>query len=192
MIEPYENFLEVASIVEWNAERRAFFYIIGNNPELLEISEKIYDFKADSLRFYENENNESGLFTGEEDFKALSSTAKRLLRVAVALYNGQECDLFDLFAHLDQEGYQIVSKAIEIRFNFLNAQELKNQARKLEEIGKYKMQIVDLINQNRADLKKLNISKVCRFLDINRATFYNYELDKFYKKIVEDLPFDLS
>lgn len=192
MIEPYENFLEVASIVEWNAERRAFFYIIGNNPELLEISEKIYDFKADSLRFYENENNESGLFTGEEDFKALSSTAKRLLRVAVALYNGQECDLFDLFAHLDQEGYQIVSKAIEIRFNFLNAQELKNQARKLEEIGKYKMQIVDLINQSRADLKKLNISKVCRFLDINRATFYNYELDKFYKKIVEDLPFDLS
>lgn len=192
MVEPYENFLEVASIVEWNAERRAFFYIIGNNPELLEISEKIYDFKADSLRFYENENNESGLFTGEEDFKALSSTAKRLLRVAVALYNGQECDLFDLFAHLDQEGYQIVSKAIEIRFNFLNAQELKNQARKLEEIGKYKMQIVDLINQNRADLKKLNISKVCRFLDINRATFYNYELDKFYKKIVEDLPFDLS
>ena len=192
MVEPYENFLEVASIVEWNAERRAFFYIIGNNPELLEISEKIYDFKADSLRFYENENNENGLFTGEEDFKALSSTAKRLLRVAVALYNGQECDLFDLFAHLDQEGYQIVSKAIEIRFNFLNAQELKNQARKPEEIGKYKMQILELINENRADLKKLNISKVCRFLDINRATFYNYELDKFYKKIVEDLPLDLS
>ena len=192
MVEPYENFLEVASIVEWNAERRAFFYIIGNNPELLEISEKIYDFKSDSLRLYEIETNESGLFTGEEDFKALSSTAKRLLRVAVALYNGQECDLFDLFAHLDQEGYQIVSKAIEIRFNFLNAQELKNQARKLEEIGKYKMQILELINENRADLKKLNISKVCRFLDINRATFYNYELDKFYKKIVEDLPLDLS
>lgn len=186
MVEPYENFLEVASIVEWNAERRAFFYIIGNNPELLEISEKIYDFKADSLRFYENENNESGLFTGEEDFKALSSTAKRLLRVAVALYNGQECDLFDLFAHLDQEGYQIVSKAIEIRFNFLNAQELKNQARKLEEIGKYKTQILELINENRADLKKLNISKVCRFLDINRATFYNYELDKFFKNMITD------
>ena len=192
MIEPYENFLEVANIAEWNAERRAFFYIIGNNPELLEISEKIYDFKADSLRFYENENNESGLFTGEEDFKALSSTAKRLLRVAVALYNGQECDLFDLFAHLDQEGYQIVSKAIEIRFNFLSSFQYQFEKKKSEELGKYKSQIVELINENRKDLKKLNISKICRILEINRTTFYNYELDKFYKKIVEDLPLDLS
>lgn len=192
MIEPYENFLEVANIVEWNTERRAFFYIIGNNPELLEISEKIYDFKADSLRFYENENNESGLFTGEEDFKALSSTAKRLLRVAVALYNGQECDLFDLFAHLDQEGYQIVSKAIEIRFNFLSSFQYQFEKKKSEELGKYKSQIVELINENRKDLKKLNISKICRILEINRTTFYNYELDKFYKKIVEDLPLDLS
>lgn len=192
MIEPYENFLEVANIVEWNTERRAFFYIIGNNPELLEISEKIYDFKSDSLRFYENENNESGLFTGEEDFKALSSTAKRLLRVAVALYNGQECDLFDLFAHLDQEGYQIVSKAIEIRFNFLSFFQYQFEKKKSEELGKYKSQIVELINENRKDLKKLNISKICRILEINRTTFYNYELDKFYKKIVEDLPLDLS
>lgn len=192
MIEPYENFLEVANIVEWNTERRAFFYIIGNNPELLEISEKIYDFKSDSLRFYENENNESGLFTGEEDFKALSSTAKRLLRVAVALYNGQECDLFDLFAHLDQEGYQIVSKAIEIRFNFLSSFQYQFEKKKSEELGKYKSQIVELINENRKDLKKLNISKICRILEINRTTFYNYELDKFYKKIVEDLPLDLS
>lgn len=192
MIEPYENFLEVANIAEWNTERRAFFYIIGNNPELLEISEKIYDFKSDSLRFYENENNESGLFTGEEDFKALSSTAKRLLRVAVALYNGQECDLFDLFAHLDQEGYQIVSKAIEIRFNFLSSFQYQFEKKKSEELGKYKSQIVELINENRKDLKKLNISKICRILEINRTTFYNYELDKFYKKIVEDLPLDLS
>ena len=192
MIEPYENFLEIANIAEWNAERRAFFYIIGNNPELLEISEKIYDFKSDSLRFYENENNESGLFTGEEDFKALSSTAKRLLRVAVALYNGQECDLFDLFAHLDQEGYQIVSKAIEIRFNFLSSFQYQFEKKKSEELGKYKSQIVELINENREDLKKLNISKICRILEINRTTFYNYELDKFYKKIVEDLPLDLS
>lgn len=192
MIEPYEIFLEVANIAEWNAERRAFFYIIGNNPELLEISEKIYDFKADSLRFYENENNESGLFTGEEDFKTLSSTAKRLLRVAVALYNGQECDLFDLFAHLDQEGYQIVSKAIEIRFNFLSSFQYQFEKKKSEELGKYKSQIVELINENRKDLKKLNISKICRILEINRTTFYNYELDKFYKKIVEDLPLDFS
>lgn len=192
MIEPYENFLKVANIAEWNTERRAFFYIIGNNPELLEISEKIYDFKSDSLRFYENENNESGLFTGEEDFKALSSTAKRLLRVAVALYNGQECDLFDLFAHLDQEGYQIVSKAIEIRFNFLSSFQYQFEKKKSEELGKYKSQIVELINENRKDLKKLNISKICRILEINRTTFYNYELDKFYKKIVEDLPLDLS
>jgi len=192
MIEPYENFLEIANIAEWNAERRAFFYIIGNNPELLDISEKIYDFKADSLRFYENEINESGLFTGEEDFKALSSTAKRLLRVAVALYNGQECDLFDLFAHLDQEGYQIVSKAIEIRFNFLSSFQYQFEKKKSEELGKYKSQIVELINENREDLKKLNISKICRILEINRTTFYNYELDKFYKKIVEDLPLDLS
>ena len=187
MIEPYENFLEVANIAEWNTERRAFFYIIGNNPELLEISEEIYDFKSDSLRFYENETNESGLFTGEEDFKALSSTAKRLLRVAVALYNGQECDLFDLFAHLDQEGYQIVSKAIEIRFNFLSSFQYQFEKKKSEELEKYKIQIVELINENKEDLKKLNISKICRILEINRTTFYNYELDKFFKNMISDL-----
>ena len=188
MIEPYENFLEVANIVEWNTERRAFFYIIGNNPELLEISEKIYDFKSDSLRFYENEINESGLFTGEKDFKSLSSTAKRLLRVAVALYNGQECDLFDLFAHLDQEGYQIVSKAIEIRFNFLSSFQYQFEKKKSEELGKYKSQIVELINENREDFKKLNISKICRILEINRTTFYNYKLDEFYKDVIKTRP----
>ncbi len=192
MILNYEELLKKAKVQDWDRERQAFFYIIGNSSELSERINKIYDFEENGLRFYENENNESGLFTGEEDFKALSSTAKRLLRVAVALYNGQECDLFDLFAHLDQEGYQIVSKAIEIRFNFLSSFQYQFEKKKSEELGKYKSQIVELINENRKDLKKLNISKICRILEINRTTFYNYELDKFYKKIVEDLPLDLS
>lgn len=185
MYEPYEVFLEVANIAEWNTERRAFFYIIGNNEELLNISEKIYDFKADSLKFYENELNENGLFTGEKDFQVLSSTAKRLLNVAVALYNGQKCDLFDSFAHLDQDGYKIVSKAIEIRFNFLSSFQYQFEKKKSEELEKYKIQIVELINENKEDLKKLNISKICRILEINRTTFYNYGLDIFFKNFIE-------
>ncbi len=188
----YEELLKMAKVQDWDRERQAFFYIISNNEELSERIDQIYDFEGNGLRIYEEQENGIGKnligdFTGELGFMQMGSTAKRLLRVAVALYNGRECDLFNTFGYIDQELYTMVSKAIEIRFNFLNVQELKNQNRRNEEIGKYKMQIMELINENRKDLKKLNISKICRILEINRTTFYNYELDKFFKNMISDL-----
>ena len=182
----YEELLNMADVKDWDLERQAFFYILANNDDLNCRVLKIYDFDKNSLKFYENETNDSGLFTGEQGFNEMSSTAKRMFKVAIALYNGTQCDLFSSFFDLNQENYTIISKAIEIRFNFLNPQELKNQARKLEEVGKYKMQILELINENRADIKKLNISKICRVLEINRTTFYNYELDKFFKNMIPE------
>lgn len=184
MFKSYEELLNMAKVQDWDRERQAFFYIISNSEELNERIYQIYDFESNGLKVYENEENEIGDFTGESEFIQMNSTSKRLLRVANSLYNGRQCDLFNTYGYIDQELYTMISKAIEIRFNFLNVQELKNNSRRLEEIGKYKMQILELINENRSDLKKLNISKVCRFLDINRATFYNYELDEFYKSMV--------
>lgn len=197
MLKSYEELLDMANVQDWDRERQAFFYIISNSEELNERVDKIWDFQSNGLKIYEEEDDyeegdtkiedKYGDFTGRIAFMQMSSTAKRLLRVAVALYNGRECDLFNTFGYIDQELYTMLSKAIEIRFNFLNVQELKNQNRRNEEIGKYKMQIVELINENRQDLKKLNISKICRVLEINRTTFYNYELDKFFKNMVQDL-----
>lgn len=197
MLKSYEELLDMANVQDWDRERQAFFYIISNSEELNERVDKIWDFQSNGLKIYEEEDDyeegdtkiedKYGDFTGRIAFMQMGSTAKRLLRVAVALYNGRECDLFNTFGYIDQELYTMLSKAIEIRFNFLNVQELKNQNRRNEEIGKYKMQIVELINENRQDLKKLNISKICRVLEINRTTFYNYELDKFFKNMVQDL-----
>ena len=194
MLKSYEELLKMAKVQDWDRERQAFFYIISNSEELNERIYQIWDFESNGLKIYEEEDDyeegdtkiedKYGDFTGRIAFMQMGSTAKRLLRVAISLYNGRECDLFNTYGYIDQELYTMLSKAIEIRFNFLNVQELKNNSRRLEEIGKYKMQILGLINENKADLKKLNISKVCRFLDINRATFYNYELDEFYKSMV--------
>lgn len=192
MILSYEELLEKARVQDWDRERQAFFYIISNSEELSERINQIWNFQSNGLVIYEEQENGIGVnsigdFTGEEEFMQMGSTAKRLLRVAISLYNGRNCDLFNTFGYVDQELYTMLSKAIEIRFNFMNVQELKNQNRRNEELGKYKMQVVELINQNRDDLKKLNISKICRFLEINRATFYNYELDKFYKDLIYSL-----
>lgn len=194
MLKSYEELLEMAKVQDWDRERQAFFYIISNSEELNERVNEIWDFQSNGLKIYEEEDDyeegdtkiedKYGDFTGRIAFMQMGSTAKRLLRVAISLYQGRECDLFNTFGYIDQELYTMISKAIEIRFNFLNVQELKNNSRRLEELEKYKMQIVKLINENRDDLKKLNISKVCRILEINRATFYNYELDIFYKGLI--------
>lgn len=181
----YEKFLEMGKIPDWDNERKSFFYIIGNSSELSERINKIYNFKTNGLKIYENLENESGIFTGEEEFGQMSSTAQRLLRVAISLYNGRECDLFMTFGYIDQETYYVISKAIEIRFNFLSSFQYQFERKKMLEIEKYKKQILEILYENRDDLKKINISKICRILEINRTTFYNYELDVFYKDVIK-------
>lgn len=184
----YEKFLEMGKVPDWDNERKAFFYIIGNSSELSERINKIYDFEANGLRIYENLENESGIFTGEEGFYQMSSTAQRLLRVAVALYNGRECDLFNTFGYINQETYFIVSRAIEIRFDFLSSFQYQFERKKMLEAEKYKKQILEILYENKDDLKKINISKICRILEINRTTFYNYKLDEFYKDVTKTRP----
>lgn len=98
-------------------ERKAFFYIIIRNKELLEKINEIYDFERNALKVYENIENESGNFTEEKDFYKLSSTAKRMLRIALSLYNGMKCDFKNLGC-LSKENYLIIKEAIEIRFDF--------------------------------------------------------------------------
>ncbi len=101
-------------------ERKAFFFIIKNNYELLENINKIYDFETNSLKIYENKKNKSGLFIEEKEFQYFSSTAKKLLNIALSLYNGKECDFFNSFAYFNKKEYLIVLQALEYRFNFEN------------------------------------------------------------------------
>ncbi len=113
----YEELLNMASVKEWDSERKAFFYIVANNDELNSRVLNIWDFESNSLKFYEeNQENEIGDFTGEIGFIQMGSSAKKLLRVAIALFNGRECGLFDTFGYLNRENYLLVLQALEMRF----------------------------------------------------------------------------
>lgn len=175
----YNELLEKANVADWDRERQALFFLIANNDELYQNVNKIYDFKRNSLKSYENEENESGLFLGEEEFIQLSSSAKAFIRLGFALFNGRECDVFNTFANLGQESYSIVISAINLRFDFKTKQIQALQEKKEKDISQYKAQIISLVNENRENIKSLNISKVCRLLEINRATFYNLGLNEF-------------
>lgn len=193
MILNYEELLKKAKVQDWDRERQAFFYIISNSEELNERIYQIWDFESNGLKIYEEEGDTKiedkyGDFTGRIAFMQMGSTAKRLLRVAVALYNGRECDLFNTFGYINQETYFIVSRAIEIRFDFLSSFQYQFERKKMLEAEKYKKQILEILYENKDDLKKINISKICRILEINRTTFYNYKLDEFYKDVIKTRP----
>lgn len=113
----FEELLSMAGVKNWDSERKSFFYIIANNEELNSRILKIWDFENNSLKYYEeNKENEIGDFTGEEGFIQMGSTAKILLRVAISLYSGRECNLFHTFGYLNRENYLLVLKALEMRF----------------------------------------------------------------------------
>ena len=112
----YEELLDMADVKSWDSERKSFFYIIANNDELNSRLLKIWDFDRNTLKNYKNEENEIRDFTGDEEFIQMGSTAKKLLRVAISLYNGRECDLFNTFGYLNRENYLLVLKALEMRF----------------------------------------------------------------------------
>ena len=113
----YEELLDMADVKSWDSERKSFFYIIANNDELNSRLLKIWDFDRNTLKNYKNEENEIRDFTGDEEFIQMGSTAKKLLRVAISLYNGRECDLFNTFGYLNRENYlnEILSKRVNLK-----------------------------------------------------------------------------
>lgn len=89
-----------------DAERKSLFTIIAGNDELWSIKESIYDF-------------EERLILPEVLETGICISSKKLLRAAFSLYNSfQSYDsLIDYFAGLDDYNYDLLIKAINIRFN---------------------------------------------------------------------------
>lgn len=98
-----------------DCERKAFFYIIASNQDLLEQIDKIYDFNKNLLR--ETVEDEDG----NRYFKdiIMSSSTKRLLNLAIQLYNSylNNQSVVDTFSFLDSNNFEIAINSIKIRFD---------------------------------------------------------------------------
>ena len=92
---------------ETDVERKALFLIFSTDDLFRKVTH-LYDFKEHSIKPESLEN-------GEVD---LSSSSRKLVKVAYNLYNGHyESDVLDTFAGLDDQNADLVIQAIKIRFN---------------------------------------------------------------------------
>ena len=103
----YRKLLNKDKTAESDVERRALFRIFSTD-ELFRKVTHLYDFKEHSIKPESLEN-------GEVD---LSSSSRKLVLAAFNLYNGHyKADLWDTFAGLDDENFDLMIQAIKIRFN---------------------------------------------------------------------------
>lgn len=141
----YEKLLEQDKTHHSDNERKALFYIISGNSDLLKKAEHIYDFKDHSIKIEAlgytaeqlSENREMGekwmdrcniceLPLEEHEYHACTycealpdfcSSSRKLIRLAFNLYNGYEADVVDTFSILDYDNFNLAINAIKIRFN---------------------------------------------------------------------------
>ena len=103
----YTELLIKDKTAETDVERKALFRILSTDDLLRKVTH-LYDFKEHSIKPESLEN-------GEVD---LSSSSRKLVLAAFNLYNGHyKADLWDTFAGLDDENFDLMIQAIKIRFN---------------------------------------------------------------------------
>lgn len=88
-------------------KRKALFFIISGDDELYRHVDLIYDFKArdtkqEFLRFKDSD---------------ISFSSRKLLKVALNLYNGYPIDISDAFSKMEKWKMDLAFDAIKIRFN---------------------------------------------------------------------------
>lgn len=98
----FKNFMARAGVRPGDQERKALFYILAGDPELVQKIESLYDFK------------DGGITDARVD---LSSGHAALVRVAYNLYNpNQPANLCESFARMDRAARALALAAIKIRF----------------------------------------------------------------------------
>lgn len=103
----YTELLIKDKTAETDVERKALFLILSNDDLFGKVTH-LYDFQEHSIK-------PDSLDNGEVD---LSSSSRKLVMAAFNLFNGHyTADIFDTFAGLDDENFDLVIQAIKIRFN---------------------------------------------------------------------------
>ena len=103
----YIALLTKDNTAETDVERKALFRIFSTDDLFRKVTH-LYDFKEHSIKPESLEN-------GEVD---LSSSSRKLVLAAFNVYNGHcKADLWDTFAGLDDENFDLMIQAIKIRFN---------------------------------------------------------------------------
>lgn len=105
----YAELLEKANVHQSDNERKALFWILGNNDDLYSKINHIYDFKDNSIK-------PECLESADVDF---CSSSRRLIELAFNLYNGYPADVLNSLNGLDYKNFEMVMKALKIRFNML-------------------------------------------------------------------------
>jgi hypothetical protein len=107
--EQYNTLLN-ATCYPHDKERQAMFYIIAGNNELFSYINKIYDFTNEELIISANLGK----------LKAICSSSKSLLKLAIQFYNSvnNKQSVYDTFKYLDNENKRLACEGIKIRFSF--------------------------------------------------------------------------
>lgn len=102
----YQHMLEMSGATPGDLERRALFHIIAGNEELYNNVNSLYDF------------DENVILTECLDGEVyLSSSSRKLVKLAYHLYNGYETSVLDVFSGLGDDNARLAIEAIKIRFD---------------------------------------------------------------------------
>ena len=102
----YQQLLERSDATPGDLERKALFHIIVGNDELYSNVNSIYDFKENIIL---TESLEGEIY--------LSSSSRKLLKLAYHLYNGYETSVLEVFSGLTDDDARLAIEAIKIRFD---------------------------------------------------------------------------
>jgi len=104
----YQQLLELSGATPGDLERQALFHIISRNDELYSNVDSIYDFNENVIR--------TECLEGDSDVY-LSSSSRKLIKLAYHLYNGYEASVSEVFSGLDDNNARLAIEAIKIRFD---------------------------------------------------------------------------
>ncbi len=105
----YNQMIQRDNTYPTDNERRAMFYILSGNEDLMSKVNHIYDFQEHSIR-------PNCL---DSKWVDLSLSSKSLVRLAFNLYNNYTDDYtspLNLLYHLDDRNYNLALNSIDIRF----------------------------------------------------------------------------
>lgn len=102
----YQQLLELSGATPGDLERRALFHIISGNEELYNNVNSLYDFAENVI-----------ITECLEGDGYLSSSSRKLVKLAYHLYNGYETSIVEVFSGLDDNNARLAIEAIKIRFD---------------------------------------------------------------------------
>lgn len=104
----YQQLLERSGATPGDLERKALFHIIAGNDDLYSNVNNIYDFEENVIL--------TECLEGDGEVY-LSSSSRKLVKLAYHLYNGYDASVLEVFSGLDDNNARLAIEAIKIRFD---------------------------------------------------------------------------